>query len=172
VTRAALALAYLKVLNKAGAPKLPFWDTENNFGLKGPGPQNPDVDIEGTKAASWVARTYLDALDLGMSRVYWYRWEPYNDLWGIQMFTDTPGASAYATLQDWIVGATFKNCNSTAKTTICNFTKTGKAFKIAYSKTEKPQTFAVTGTEVCGLLTGCKPLTGKKVTTAAPVKIG
>jgi len=172
VTRAALAVAYLKVLKKAGAPKLPFWDTENNFGLKGPGPQNPDVDIEGTKAASWVARTYLDGLDLGMSRVYWYRWEPYNDLWGIQMFADTPGATAYATLEDWIVGARFGGCNTTAKAKTCNFTKSGKAFQIVYSQTEKPQTFAAKGTEVCDLLTGCKPLAGKKVTTTSPVKIG
>jgi hypothetical protein len=79
--RADLARLWINTLRQAGAPNLPLWDTENNFGLKGPGPQNPDVDIEGQRAAAWVARTYLDGLDLGMSRVYWYRFEGPNDLW-------------------------------------------------------------------------------------------
>ena len=173
VDRAKLAYAYTAVLEQAGAPKLPFWDTENNFGLKGPGPQNPDVDIEGEKAASWVARTYLDALDIGMSRVYWYRWETYNDLWGIQMFDNTPGSKAYAALEDWIVGATFIGCNSKAIATTCNFTKGGKQFRIVYSNTEKPQSFAVKGaSQVCTLLQGCKPITGKKIKTASPIQLG
>ena len=168
-----LAIAYEAALKKAGAPKLPFWDTENNFGLKGPGPKNPDVDIEGEKAASWVARTYLDALDLGISRVYWYRWETYNDLWGIQMFDNTPGSKAYASLEDWIVGATFNGCSNAKTGTTCNFTKGGKPFQIVYSNTEKPQSFAVKGaSQMCTLLEGCKAVTGNKVTTAAPVKIG
>ncbi len=124
VDRAALARTYLAALTAAGAPDLPVWDTENNFGLAGPGPTNPDQDIDGQRAADWTARTYLDALRLGISRVYWYSWGPNNDLVGIQMNNGSRGAIAYATLQDWIVGATFKKCVGTAKVT-CTFTKNG-----------------------------------------------
>ncbi|MDP2014341.1 MAG: beta-galactosidase [Actinomycetota bacterium] len=179
VDRAALALAWQKVLKQAKAPVKPMWDTENNFGLKGPGPKNPDVDIDGTKAASWVARTYLDALALNIERVYWYRWEPYNDLWGIQMFTNTPGAKAFETLEDWIVGARFNGCvteakgKGKAKGTTCKFVKDGEAFEIVYSTTEKPVTFAVPkgASQMCNLLVGCNPIKGKTIKTAAPVRL-
>jgi len=173
VDRAALAVEWQKALKKAHAPAKPMWDTENNFGLKGPGPKNPDVDIDGTKAASWVARTYLDALALNIERVYWYRWEPYNDLWGIQMFTNTPGAKAYAALEDWIVGARFNGCSTKAKSTTCKFVKDGEAFQIVYSTTEKPQTFVVPkgATQMCNLLVGCNPIKGKTIRTAAPVRL-
>jgi hypothetical protein len=108
-----------------------------------------------------------------MSRVYWYRWETYNDLWGIQMFDNTPGSKAFATLEEWIVGATFNGCNSKKIASTCNFTKGGKPFRIVYSNTEKPQSFAVKGaSQMCTLLQGCTPTSGKVIKTAAPVKIG
>jgi len=173
VDRAALAKVWEAALETAGAPKKPLWDTENNFGLKGPGPQNPDVDIEGTKAASWVARTYLDALRLNISRVYWYRWEPYNDLWGIQMYNNTTGAVAYQTLQKWIVGATFKGCPTKGITVTCSFTKAGKKFQVVYtdSGASKPITLNASYAQVCSLDGTCKPLGAKKVTTADPVLV-
>ena len=63
-------------------------------------PTNPDQDIVDRRAAEWTARTYLDALRLGISRVYWYAWGPENDLVGIQMNTGSPAAESYATLQE------------------------------------------------------------------------
>ena len=174
VDRDNLALAWEKVLKQAHAPVKPLWDTENNFGLKGPGPKNPDVDIDApAKAASWVARTYLDALALNIERVYWYRWEPYNDLWGIQMFTDTPGAKAYATWEDWIVGARFNGCGTKGKGTTCDFVKDGEAFQIVYSTNDKPVVFPVPkgATQMCDLLSGCNPIKGKTIRTAVPLRL-
>ena len=100
VERAGLARVYQSVLAAEGAPDLPIWDTENNFGLAGPGAENPDQDIVGKRAADWTARAYLDSLRLGISRVYWYAWGPENDLVGIQMNTGSPAAQAYTTLQE------------------------------------------------------------------------
>ena len=173
VDRAALAKVWQKALTAAGAPKKPLWDTENNFGLKGPGPQNPDVDLEGTKAADWVARTYLDALRLNISRVYWYRWEPYNDLWGIQMYNNTTGAVAFQTLQKWIVGATFNGCPTTGTNVTCNFTKGGKKFQVVYtdSGAKKPIKLNASYSQVCSLDGTCKSLGAKRVTTAGPVLV-
>ena len=173
VDRTALAKLWQKALKAAGAPAKPMWDTENNFGLKGPGPQNPDVDIEGTKAADWVARTYLDALRLNITRVYWYRWEPYNDLWGIQMYNGTPGAAAYQTLQKWIVGATFNGCPTKGTNVTCNFTKGGKKFQIVYTDSGASKSIKLNASyaQVCSLDGTCKPLGAKKVTTSGPVLV-
>ncbi len=131
--RAGLAQLWISTLKAAKAPNLPLWDTENNFGLAGPGPSNPDQDINGTKAADWTARTYLDALRLGISRVYWYAWGPDLDLVGIQMNTGSPAATAYATVQDWIVGAKYNGCIGTA-TVACNFAKGGVKTQIVWTE--------------------------------------
>ena len=172
VDRAKLAKMYRQVLNQEGAPNLPIWDTENNFGLKGPGPQNPDVDIEGVKAGQWVARTYLDALDLGMSRVYWYRWESLNDLWGIQMYTDTVGAQAYKTLEGWLVGATYRGCSTARGKTKCSFTRDGNPFAVIYTQNSAPARFTgLSGSQVCKLDGTCEGFSGSALVTAGPVLI-
>ncbi|MCX6432209.1 MAG: glycosyl hydrolase [Actinobacteria bacterium] len=168
--RAALARVWLAALQAAGAPAKPLWDTENNFGLAGPGPTNPDQDIEGTKAADWAARTYLDALRLGISRVYWYSWGPNLDLVGIQMNTGSPAAVSLKTLQEWIVGATYDGCVGSAKVS-CTFTKAGVRTKIFWAESGT-QRFKTRGfTKVCSLDGTCKPITGKKLRVSSPVQL-
>lgn len=168
VDRATLARLYLSVLAAAGAPDKPVWDTENNFGLAGPGPTNPDQDIVDARAADWTARTYLDALRLGFSRVYWYAWGPENDLVGIQMYAGTPAAKAYATLQDWIVGATYNGCTRFTKVT-CRFTKAGVPFKIVYTE-RGARKFPTRGfSQVCKLDGTCSPVTAPRLRVTGPV---
>jgi len=168
-----LAQQWFAMLRAAGAPNLPLWNTEDNYGLKGPGPLNPDVDIEGTTAADWVGKTYLDALRYGISRVYWYRWETYNDLWGIQMDNGTTGAVAYKTLESWIVGATFNTCKTKAGAVTCNFTKGGKSFQIVYSDSAAEKSFKVGGaTQVCKLDGTCSAASGSKIKASGPTYLG
>jgi hypothetical protein len=170
VDRAVLARLYLATLAAAGAPDKPIWDTENNFGLAGPGPTNPDQDIVDARAASWTARTYLDALRLGFSRVYWYAWGPENDLVGIQMYSGTPAATAYKTLQTWIVGSTFVGCKGTANVT-CRFSKAGVISKIVWPESGRGA-FPTKGfSQVCSLGGTCKPVSGKTIRTASPVQL-
>lgn len=171
--RAALAKAYTAMLRSVGAPNKPIWDTENNFGLAGPGPANPEQDIEGTTASDWVAETYLDALRLGFSRVYWYRWTTgYDDMWGIQMYNDTPGATAFKTLESWIVGATFGGCTTKGGAVTCKFTKGGNSFRIVYSDTNAPRSFPVSGAgQVCKLDGNCSAPGGARVVTSGPVRL-
>lgn len=59
-------------LRDARAPRRPLWDTEVNYGIRGPGSRYPDKDIGGTKAATYVAQTYLDSVRLGIARTSWY----------------------------------------------------------------------------------------------------
>ncbi len=133
--RQVLANSWVDFLKAEGAPNLPLWDTENNYGLGGPGPQNPEQDIEGSKAANWTAITYLDALRLGISRVYMYQWGPYNDLWGIQYNAGAPGAIAMNTLQEWIVGTTYQGCKEVNRKVTCKFSSQGGINQVVYSET-------------------------------------
>lgn len=171
VDRGLLIKGYRDALKSFGAPAKPIWDTENNFGLAGPGPQNPDQDITDVRAADWTARTYLDALRYDISRVYWYAWGPENDLVGIQMYAGTPAATAYTTLQKWIVGTTFQGCTGGEGGSVveCTFTKDGKPTKVVWTdRGRKP--FRANGfSEVCSLNGTCTPVSGSRIKVSSPV---
>jgi hypothetical protein len=161
-------------LREAGAPDLPLWDTESNFGLAGPGPKYPDQDIEDARAAEWPVRAYLDALRLGLTRVYWYAWSPPIELLGIQMYRDTPAAAAVATLRTWIRGTTMTGCDSRKGLSSCTFERKGKEFTIAWAE-RAPRSFRVPagGTQTCGLDGACTAVRPKsKVQVTAPVRFG
>lgn len=171
VDRARLAKQWQAVLRQAGAPARPMWDTENNFGLKGPGAANPDMDIEGEQAGDWVGRAYLDALRLGVTRVYWYRWEnSFNDLWGIQMTPGSVGAKAYATLQDWIVGATYRGCTTKGVQVTCRFDRNGAPFQIVYTENGARKKFSMKGAaQTCSLDGTCAKASVRTVRTNGPL---
>ena len=166
-----LANKWIGLLKAAKAPNLPLWDTENNYGLGGPGPDFPEQDINGTKAANWTAVTYLDALRLGVSRVYLYQWGPYNDLWGIQYNDGAPGAIAMNTLQEWIVGTTYQGCKEAKRKVTCKFRTNDGVNQVVYSETAK-KVFKVAKRykQMCQLDGTCSAIpANRKVRTKGPV---
>ncbi len=169
--RRKLANTWIDLLKAAEAPNLPLWDTENNYGLGGPGPDFPEQDIKGTKAATWTAVTYLDALRLGISRVYIYQWGPYNDLWGIQYKDGAPGAIAMNTLQKWIVGTTYKGCKEAKRKVTCKFRTSDGVNQIVYSETRKKKfKVAKRYKQMCQLDGTCSAVpANRKVRTKSPV---
>jgi GH35 family endo-1,4-beta-xylanase len=169
--RRELANKWIDLLKAAKAPNLPLWDTENNYGLGGPGPDFPEQDINGTKAANWTAVTYLDALRLGVSRVYLYQWGPYNDLWGIQYNDGAPGAIAMNTLQKWIVGTTYKGCKEAKRKVTCKFRTSDGVNQIVYSETRKKKfKVAKRYKQMCQLDGTCSAVpANRKVRTKSPV---
>jgi len=169
--RRELANKWIDLLKAAKAPNLPLWDTENNYGLGGPGPDFPEQDINGTKAANWTAVTYLDALRLGISRVYIYQWGPYNDLWGIQYKDGAPGAIAMNTLQKWIVGTTYKGCKEAKRKVTCKFRTSDGVNQIVYSETRKKKfKVAKRYKQMCQLDGTCSAVpANRKVRTKSPV---
>lgn len=176
VTRQALAREWAQMLRTAGAPNLPLYDTEINFGLAGPGPTNPYQDITGKRAQDFAALSYLDSIRLGISRAYWYYWsEQPTPLLGIQMTPVAPAATAVATLQEWIVGAKFNGCRAKANGAVtCNFAKAGKAFQVVWAERG---TRAFKGKrnaqQTCNLDNRCTPLkASKRVRTSGPVYLG
>jgi hypothetical protein len=169
--RQELANKWIDMLKVAKAPNLPLWDTENNYGLGGPGPENPEQDIDGAKAANWTAMTYLDAIRLGISRVYMYQWGPFNDLWGIQYNETAPGAQAMDTLQEWIVGTTYRGCKESKRKVTCNFSTKDGINQVVYSETgRKTFTAKKQYKQMCQLDGTCKPIPANgKVRTQGPV---
>lgn len=110
LTRDASILAFKSVLMASRAPTRPIWDTELNYGLRGPAATNTYRPITGALAAAYVAQTMLDSLRLGVARTYWYSWAPTNTLLGIQFQANTPGALALATVSGWLAGRAWYGC--------------------------------------------------------------
>lgn len=125
-------------LDKAGAPRLPLWETEINYGIAGPGPAYPDQDITGWKAQAYVAQTYLDSMRLGVQRSYWYRWTrgPV-DLLGIQMLQGEPGAVAWDVVHEWTVGLRWRGCKVDGRLISCDVGAASSSATIMWRQTGK-----------------------------------
>jgi len=133
-----------------------LWDTEINYGIKGPGSSYPDKNIEGPPAAAWVAQTYLDDIRLGVERAYWYYWFPQASLVGIQMFDGTIGALGYNTVNQWINGSVY-SC-TTAKVNTCQMGDNVNPKVVAWAS-KGSGTFVVPAAAnwTCDALNQCQP---------------
>ena len=108
-------------LSAAGAPRMPLWVTEVNYGLRGPRAIDAHHTISGATAAAWVALTYLDGLRQGVERIYWFEQSPNNPVLGIQMWIGRPSLTAQRVLVSWLVGQTLRGCASTNALVRCRF---------------------------------------------------
>lgn len=163
-------------VNKAGRPsRVKMWDTEANFWTRVPGTPYKGR-VKGAKAATYVARNYLDTWRTGLQRSYWYMWtKGRQDLGfpGIQMRKDTPWSTvAYTNMYNWTVGSKFKNCKTKGNLVTCNFVKGGK-FQIAFT-TSGTAKAKFSGTKSVTPVYKGKTVTAKGSTTVGtmPVKIG
>ena len=132
--RASLIEKFTDTLEAAGAPELPVWDTEVNYGIAGPG----DIDgreITGPEAAGYVVRAYIDDLRLGVDRSYWYIWslQPLEFL-GIQAFAGSDAEQGFFALDNWVVGASFDGCQESAGAVTCDFSRDGTTWIIAWAE--------------------------------------
>jgi hypothetical protein len=116
VTSQALFTEFKRYLTLGKAPVKQIWDGEINYGVKGPGTV-PHVALDNALGAAYVVRTYLDALRMGISRVYWSAWVPRGPVYGITMFPGSPGAAAQRTAYAWLAGKWWRGCTTTAYST-------------------------------------------------------
>ncbi len=161
-------------LTAAGAPDLPLWDTELNYGLAGPG-DLPRQEITGAKAAGWVVRTYIDDLRYGVDRSYWYIWtqKPY-DLLGIQAYPGSDGEQGFFALENWVFGSSFDGCTDDAGAVTCNFSNGSSSWIVAWAETGEAAYTAPAGTQlVCDPLANCQESPeGAQITlTEVPVRL-
>ncbi|MCB0905408.1 MAG: hypothetical protein KDC17_14635, partial [Actinobacteria bacterium] len=108
-----------RVMNRVGIDR-PLWDTEVNYGDRRPG--LPQVVPDPQTAATYLARTYIDSVRLGIQRTYWYGWDSH--VLGIDL-TDasgvTPAGRAFLTVRDWLTGARVAGCDRTDGMEVCRF---------------------------------------------------
>ena len=174
VARGALIKATQAALTAAGAPDLPLWDTELNYGLAGPG-DLPKQEITGVDAAGWVVRTYIDDLRYDVARSYWYIWtqKPY-DLLGIQAYPGSDAEQGFFALENWVFGSTFDGCTQTGQAVTCEFTRDGQTSVVAWAETgEAPYTAPEGAQLVCDPLANCQEVApGAAITlTEVPIRI-
>jgi polysaccharide biosynthesis protein PslG len=172
--RGAVIKATQAALKAAGAPDLPLWDTELNYGLAGPG-NLPKQEITGAKAAGFVVRTYIDDLRYGVGRSYWYIWtqQPY-DLLGIQAYPGSDAEQGFFRLQDWVIGADFGGCTDTDGVVTCDFSRADSTWVVAWSeKGDLPYTTPAGTQLVCDPMAQCQQTeAGATITlTEVPVRV-
>ena len=100
-------------VKKARVPdRIELWDTEVNYGIRGPG-RIRGQQVNGIQAANWTASTFLDSIMTGIDRTFWYYWFRPDGRLGI-ILDNTPtgvteGAIGYQTAYDWMVNS-FYSC--------------------------------------------------------------
>jgi hypothetical protein len=165
---------FVKDLRKQKKPsRVQMWDTEANFYTSVPG--NPPAGrLKGKKAATFLARNYLDSWALGLRRSYWYLWSSrYEAFAGIQMRKGDIATRTYRTLAGWTIGSTFKKCRTKGNLVKCSFTGGPGKATIAYTTSGKAA-LKVSGKKRACPVSGskCKKAKRGKVTvTTLPVRI-
>jgi hypothetical protein len=167
--------AYYK---KYGAKKKPLWDTEVNYGDRRPY-MKVQRTYTGDRAAGYVARTYIDSMRYGVSRVFWYGWDKHN--LGIDMVSESDptaiaaGGTAFLEVRDWMVGAKWYGCSTTRKITTCTIKPRGGSKDYIRFTTSKSKRFKVPASTTVHYLNGKSAAVSKgqrvRITTT-PVMFG
>src|SRR5205823_13731730 len=114
------------VMSEHGVRNKQLWDTETGWAIENrpsevkpaPGKGFTSVALSPDQASAYVARTYILAWAMDVSRLYWYSWDN-----GVMGFTEKDGktvkspAAAYAEVEKWLVGARMNSCASDASGT-------------------------------------------------------
>lgn len=92
------------LLATSPAAGLPLWETEVNF-RRELNRQRPDDATE----RWWLARAYLDAIRLGLERVYWYAYAELPDFLAVDVRRNSV-TRAFSSVSAWLGGARFRGC--------------------------------------------------------------
>lgn len=130
-----LAQQVEQIMQRDGVGNKPLWDTETGYAIQNkqstvkavPGSGLLSAVLPADEAAAFVARTYILAWAVGISRLYWYAWDNWN-----MGLVDRDGktlkspAIAYGQVENWLVGAMMKSCGSNAEGTwTCEISRPG-----------------------------------------------
>lgn len=123
-----------EVIDKWGFSSLPIWDTEVNYGNRRDN-GHPE-EIFGPKVGSaYLARTYIDSIRYGVTKVFWYSWDSH--VMGISTTDPVTGDTiapgrAFFTTEDWLSGAKWGTC-SDQRVTVCSLKRKGERQYILYA---------------------------------------
>jgi hypothetical protein len=102
--------AHVKDILRANHVDKPVWNTESGWHDPSPFPSDE-------LGAAYVSRALIVAWAAGISRFYWYSWDGHGWV-SLEMVdiaddvTKKPAAKAYATIEQWLLGATVRSCDS------------------------------------------------------------
>ena len=156
-TRVSYIKKMKKYYKKWGAKNKPLWDTEMNFGDRRPYMKTKRT-YTGTQAAGFVARTYIDSMRYGVSRVFWYGWDIH--VLGTDMVSPTNGSvlveggRAFLEIQDWMVGAKWYGCRTKNRITTCTVKPPGGSKNFIRFTTSGSKKFKVPSASVLRELDG------------------
>ena len=127
-----------EVLTGLGLTAVPIWDTEVNYGNRRDN-GHPE-EVFGPKiGAAYLARTYIDSVRYGVSKVFWYSWDSH--VMGISTTDPATGetiapGTAFFTTEDWLSGVKFGAC-SDQRVTVCALKRKGQKQYLAYANLGK-----------------------------------
>ena len=153
-----------KDMKKGKVPnRVELWDTEVNYGIKGPG-KVKGQKITGGQAADWAASTFLDSILLNVDRTYWYYWYRPDGRLGIILDNAADGdfgRLGYQTAYDWMVNS-FYSCTrgGPGQPNVCQLGDATDPEVVVWSN-EGPGTYTVPAgaTWRCNTLNQCTPAT-------------
>jgi hypothetical protein len=158
-----------RVMNRVGINR-PLWDTEVNYGDRRPG--LPQVVPDPQTAVTYVARTYIDSVRMGIHRTYWYGWDTH--ILGIDL-TDpntsavTPAGRAFLTVRQWLTESRLAGCEESEGLAVCHFGDAeGEPFSIVWS-ISGATTLNGEGMQLCTLDGECTRAPGAVQVDAQPV---
>ena len=143
-------------------PRVELWDTEVNYGIKGPG-KIRGQQVTGPLAADWTASTFLDSIMTGIDRTYWYYWFRPDGRLGI-ILDNAPdgdfGRLGYQTAYDWMVNSFYSCTRGTANTpNVCQLGDANNPEVVVWDN-ESPGAYTVPAgaTWQCNTLNQCTPV--------------
>jgi len=164
--RVASINAVRRVMRRVGLKKQ-LWDTEVNYGDRRTAANQ--VVPKPKKAATYVARTYLDSARYDLARTFWYGWDI--DVLGISMTSPdgspTRAGQAFLTMSDWLSGRTWKGCRTSGGVTTC---RVGSA-RVLYSSGKRTVKRPGGVTTKCTLSGKCSPAPASIKVSSAPIRL-
>lgn len=175
-TRVAYIKTMKKYFKKHGAGRKAIWDTEMSFGDTRPY-MKVKKTYTGATAATYVARTYIDSMRYGVTRVFWYGWDIH--VLGTDMTSRSGGATtaaghAYLQVQDWMAGKVWLGCKVKSSITTCSLrAPDGSKQSIRYAAKSKSLKLPAGAREIRRLDGSRTPVAGgqKVVVTTQPLLV-
>ncbi len=146
-----------QALQRVGAPAKQIWESEVNYGA--PAMQTFSDSIQ----RSLVAVSYIDSMQLGVSRSYWYSWRTQLPQLGIRMTTaggsSTAGAQAFRVIKSWMAGKSWRGCSTAGGATRCELGSGPSTATISYRAAGTSTATAPAGArERCSLDGRCRSI--------------
>jgi hypothetical protein len=165
-SRVASINAVRQVMRRVGLNK-PLWDTEVNYGDRRTAATQ--VVPKPKKAATYVARTYLDSARYDIARTFWYGWDI--DVLGISLTnpdgSTTRAGMSFLTISDWLSGQSWKGCKTSGAVTTCRVGATRILYASQATTVKRPAGLKTR----CTLAGKCSPAPTSIKVSSAPIRL-